>query len=147
MIFWVSSPVSLIDWEVFHRLVSCPVFFPSFPIIGLEGFSIATWTFETHQLLYGARMFSMVSRFSSPVSFIGLGGFLLSSHLLLTISRSTELVSKERGNYNNVISERRVPKVEVTWQQSSKTSHWSVWPLLYRLTQSSSHSEPRFLLN
>ena len=37
-------------------------------IIGLGGFWPTTWSFETHQLLYRARIFSLVSRFSSPIS-------------------------------------------------------------------------------
>ena len=32
MIFRFSSPVPLIGWEVFHRLISCPVFLLSSPL-------------------------------------------------------------------------------------------------------------------
>ena len=38
MIFQFSSPVHLIGWEVFHQLIPYPVFFLSFPIVGLGGF-------------------------------------------------------------------------------------------------------------
>ena len=58
--------------------------------------------FETHQLPYGARMFSVVSRFSSLVSLIGLGGFSPGSHFFSTIPCSTELAFEEGGNCNNV---------------------------------------------
>ena len=47
-------------------------------------------------------MFSVVSRFSSPVSHIGLGGYSPSSHSPSTIPRSIELASKEGSNCNNV---------------------------------------------
>ena len=44
-------------------------FSSQFSVIGLRSFSPAIWSFfKTHQLLYGARMFSLVSRFSSPFS-------------------------------------------------------------------------------
>ena len=48
-------------------------------------------------------MFLVVSRFSSPVSFIELGGFLPGSHFFFQqLPRSAELASKERGNCNNI---------------------------------------------
>ena len=51
-----------INWSFFG-------FPPQSPIIGLESFSPATWSsFEIHQFPYGARMFSLVSRFSFVVS-------------------------------------------------------------------------------
>ena len=40
-------------------------------------------------------------------------------------------------------SKRRVPEAEVMWQQSSRTSPWSVWLLPQRLIESGSHLEPR----
>ena len=46
----VFLPVPLISWEVFYRLILCPVFLLSLPISGLGGFSPATWPLETHQL-------------------------------------------------------------------------------------------------
>ena len=64
--------------EVFYQLNPYPVFFFSLSIIGLRDFSPAIWFSETHQLPYGARMFSVVSWFSSSVFFIGLRDFLLS---------------------------------------------------------------------
>ena len=110
--FFFPSPLLVgrffIDWS-FVRFTS-PVF-----LIRWGGFSSVIWPFETYQLLYGARMFSVVSQFSFPVFFIGLGGFLLGSHFFLTIPRSTKLVSKEKGNCNNVTLERRVFEAEVTW--------------------------------
>ena len=75
MIFRFSSAVPLLVWEVFYRLISCPVFLLSLPIIRLGGFSPATWLFEIHQLPYGARIFSVVSRFFSSIFLIRLGGF------------------------------------------------------------------------
>ena len=47
-------------------------------------------------------MFSVVSRLSSPVFLIGLGGFSPSSHSSSTIPYSAELASKEGSNCNNV---------------------------------------------
>ena len=55
-------------------------------------------------------MFLVVFRFSSPAFLIRLRGFLPSSHFPLTISPSTELVSKEKGNCNNVTLKAKVPK-------------------------------------
>ena len=63
-----------------------------------------TWPFETHQLRYGARIISVISRFSSPASLIRLGGFWPSPHFSSTIPRSIELASKEEDNCNNVTS-------------------------------------------
>ena len=102
MIFQFFFPVSLIGWEVFYWLISYPIFLFSLPIIGLEGFSPATWIFETHQLSYGARIFLVVSWFSFSTSLIKLGGFSPGSHFSLTILYSIELTSKEGGNCNNV---------------------------------------------
>ena len=109
-------------WEVFYQSIPHPIFLLSLPIIRLGGFTPATGPFETHQLPYGARIFSVVSRFSSPVSFIGLGGFspgfhsrfpfkvpiqdshsrFFSKFSFNKIPRSAELASKEGGNCNNV---------------------------------------------
>ena len=92
-------------------------FFPQFPT-GLGGFSLATWSFETYQLSHGARMFSLVTRFSFSV-FHHLGWEVFhqvpiqGSHLrfpfkvpfkvtLQQIPRSAELASEERGNFNNL---------------------------------------------
>ena len=90
--------------EVFHQLIFCPVFFLSFLIIGLEGFLSAIWLLETYQLSYRARMFLVVFRFSSPVSFIKLGDFLPGFHSSSssTILCLVEFASKKRGNCNNV---------------------------------------------
>ena len=85
----------IIDWS----LSSFP---PQF-LTGLRAFSLVTWLFETYQLPYGARMFSMVSRFSFPASFIR-WGFSPSPHFTSTILRSMELASKEEDNYNDMTS-------------------------------------------
>ena len=61
-----------------------------------------TWPFATHQLFYGARMFLVVFRFFSPVSLIRLRAFSLGSHFFSMIPCSTELVSKEGSNCNNM---------------------------------------------
>ena len=53
-------------------------------------------------------MFSMVSRFSSSVSFISLEGFLLGSHSVSTIPYSTELASKKGGNCKHVTLRAKV---------------------------------------
>ena len=103
--FLVFLPIPLIGWEVFHQLISCPVFLLSLPIIGLRGFLPATWPFEIYQLPYGTTMFSVVSRSSSLVSLIRLEGFSPGSHFLSTIPCSMELVSEERSNCNNVTLE------------------------------------------
>ena len=95
-------------------MIPCPVFLLSLLIIRLESFSAATWPFETHQLPYGARMFSVILRFSFSVSLIGLGGFSPGFHSrfpfqvpfevpLQQILRSAKLASKKGGNCNNVI--------------------------------------------
>ena len=102
MIFWFSFPIPLISWEVFYWLISCLVFFFSLPIIGLGGFSPMTWPFKTHKLPYGARIFSVVFRFSSLASLIRLEGFSPGPFFPLTIPRLTELMSKEGDNYNNM---------------------------------------------
>ena len=47
-----------INW--FPYPVSSPI-----SLIGLGGFSPVTWSFETHQLSYKARIFSLVSRYLS----------------------------------------------------------------------------------
>ena len=68
----------------------------------LASFSLATWFFETHQFFYAARIFLVVFWFSSSVFFIGLGGFSPGFHFSSMIPRSTEFVSEEKGNCNNV---------------------------------------------
>ena len=143
MIFWFSSPVSFIIWEVFHQLILCPVFLPSLFIIGLGDFSPATWPFETHQLPYGARMLSVVFRFSSLVSLIGLRGFLPDLHFPLTIPRSTELASKEGGNCNNVTLRAESFRSGSHVTTIIQTSPWSVWLPPQCLIEFGSHSEPR----
>ena len=93
-------PVFSLGWKVFSLMISTLMIFrfsprpshrlgafslidplsgfpPEFPT-GLGRFSPATWPFETHQLPHGARIFSVVSWFSSLASFISLGGFSLS---------------------------------------------------------------------
>ena len=80
MILWFSSYIFSSSLEVFHWLISLSDFPPQFPITRLGGFSPATWSFETHQLPYGASIFSLVSRFFSSVSLIEFGGFSLGSH-------------------------------------------------------------------
>ena len=54
-----------------------------------------------------------------------------------------ELTSKEKGNCNNVTLERKVLKVEVIWQQSSRTSTWSLWLSPQRFIEFGSYLEPR----
>ena len=61
--WWPSINISfssIINWFLsgFH---------PQSPVIRLGGFSPAIWLFKTHQLSYGARIFSLVSRFFSIV--------------------------------------------------------------------------------
>ena len=77
------------------------VFFSSLPIIRFGGFSLATWLFETHQLPYGARMFSVIFQFSSQVSLIELEGFFIKFSFFLMIPYLAELPSEEWGNCNN----------------------------------------------
>ena len=49
--------------EIFHWLILLSGFPPQFPITGLGGFLSVTWSFETHQLSYRARIFSFFSGF------------------------------------------------------------------------------------
>ena len=100
--FFSPDPSWLGGFSLIDPLSGFP---PQFFLIGLRGFSLATRSFETHQLSYGARMFSIVSQFSSPVFLIGLEGFSPDSYLsfLSTILYLAELTSEERGNCNNVI--------------------------------------------
>ena len=93
IIFRFSFPVPLISWEVFYRLISCPVLLLSLSIIGLGGFSPVTWPFGTYQLTYEARIFSMIFRCSSPVFLIGLGGFSWGSHLESWVSFLTYVLN------------------------------------------------------
>ena len=107
---------------------------PQFPN-GLRSFLPTTWPFEIYQLSYKTRMFSVVSRFSSPVSLIGLRGFSPGFHLrflfkvlfeipLQQISHSAEIASEEGGNCNNVTF-----GVEVMWQLLTIASSHPVWLL------------------
>ena len=98
LVFFPSPPYCLEGFLLIDLLSDFP---PQFPI-RLGGFASATWPFETHQLLYGAKLFSVVSRFSFPVFIIGLGSFSLGFYFFLTISCSTKLASKEGGNCNNM---------------------------------------------
>ena len=147
MIFRFSSPVLLTGWEVFHQLILCPVFLLSLPIIGLGGFSPATWSFETHQLSCKARMFLLVSQFSSSVSLIGFGGFLPGSHSKFPFkvpfqgSHSTFFLKFRFNKFHAqrslrlkreaiVItwpSERKAFEAEVMWQLPTTTSIHPVW--------------------
>ena len=85
----------LFIFRVFLLIDSLSGFPPQSPVIGLGGFSLATWSFETHQLLYGARMFSLVSPFSSSVSqWVERFFTKLHSYLHLYIWRSSRLRGK-----------------------------------------------------
>ena len=66
---------------------------PQSPVIGLGSFSPAAWLFKTHQLLYRARMFSLVSRFSFSVS-QGVGRFFTKLHSYPYVWRSLRLRGK-----------------------------------------------------
>ena len=94
--------------EVFHQLIFLSDFLFQSLITGLKGFSIAIWFFETHQLFYGARMFSLVFRLSSSVSLIGFGSFLPSSNSRFfpnrQVPRSAKLTSKKKGNCNIMVT-------------------------------------------
>ena len=119
----VFLPIPLIGWELFHRLIHCPVFLFSLPINGLEGFSPATWSFETYQLPYGARMFSVAPRFSSSVSLIGLGGFspgFYSSLQHFHAQRSSHPKTEAIVITWPSEPERKASKADITWQQSSR---------------------------
>ena len=115
MIFWFSSSVPtglggfssilicrffpFVYYHLFQGFFSSidllSGFPPQSPVIGLGGFSPATWSFETHQLPYGARMFSLVSRFSSPVSqWVGRFFTKLHSYLHLHVRWSSCLRGK-----------------------------------------------------
>ena len=95
MIFRFSSHISSSSSRDFSSIDSF-VRFPS-PVflIGLGGFSPVTWSFKTHQLFYGVKMFSLVSRFSSPVShWVGRVFTKLHSYLHLYVRRSSCLRGK-----------------------------------------------------
>ena len=102
-IFWFFSHISSSSFGSFSLIDHLSGFIPQFST-GLGGFSSATWLFKTYQLLYGARMFLVVSQFSSSVFFIRLGGFSPGSHSSLQwFPHSAELASKGGDNCNNVI--------------------------------------------
>ena len=54
------SPSTIINWSLSD-------FPPKSPVIRLGGFSPVTWFCKIYQLFYGARIFSLVFRFSFPV--------------------------------------------------------------------------------
>ena len=106
---------------------------PQFPT-GLEGFSPAIWPLETHQLLYKAKMFSVVLRFCSSVSLIRLRGFSPSSHFPSMILCSMELTSEEDDNCNNVTS-KKFPK-----RKSYDNNHTKPHPGQFDLLRNASPS-------
>ena len=127
-----SFPVFSPGWKVFSLTISIlynlSVFLIGLTIIGLEGFSPVTWPSKTHQLPYGARMFSLAFRFSSHVSLIGFGDFSPGSHSSL---QSFHAQQSSRPKMEVILimwpsePEQKVAEAEVTWQQSSMTSLWS----------------------
>ena len=101
-------------------------------IIGLGDFSPATWSFETHQLPHGARIFSLVSRFSSSV-LTGLGNFLFKIPPQQTTTRSIEFASKKKGNCNVMVT-RPINHMTLARDQSHDLLIWS-----QHMTYESSH--------
>ena len=101
-VFFLEIPLGQ---EVFHQWPSINIF-PSiiidwflsdfslqFLVIGLGSFSPATWSFKTHQLPYKAKMLSLVSRFSSPVS-QWVERFFIKLHSYLHVWQSSRLRGK-----------------------------------------------------
>ena len=68
IIFWFFSHISSSSSGGFLLIDFLVRFSSPVSLIGLGDFLLATWSFETHQLPYGARMFSLVIRFSSLIS-------------------------------------------------------------------------------
>ena len=102
IIFWFSSHIFSSSFGGFLLIDPLSGFPPQFPT-GLGGFSSATWPFETYQLPYGTRIFSVVFRFSSPVFLIGLGSFASGSHSSFQwLSCSAEFALEKKGNCNNI---------------------------------------------
>ena len=149
--FPIQFSIGLGSFSLIDLLSDFPLEFST----GLGGFSPAIWPFETYQLPYKAKMFSMFFWFSSLVSLIGLGGFSLSSNLeflfkvLIQDSYSrfpfydfhSRFLSKLPFNRfhthrslrlkREVIviilsSEQRALKVEVMWQSLTTTSSYPV---------------------
>ena len=153
----VFLPHFLIEFGGFSSIDLLSGFPPQFST-RLGGFSPAIWSsFETYQLLYKARMFLLVTRFSFSVSHhldwevfhqVPIQGFhsrfafkvsIWGSHSRFSfkipfkvshqqISCSAELTSKEGGNCNNVTF-----GVEVMWELLTTTSPLLVWLSLWRL--------------
>ena len=125
--------------EVFHWLISVSGFPPQFPITKLGGFSLVTWSIETHQLLYRARMF-----FFSPVFLFNLshriGRFFNKFPLLNTrLPCSTELTSKKEGNCNVMVT-RLTNYLILICDHSHDLLIWS-WHVTFKL-----HSNIKSLL-
>ena len=106
----------------FSSINSLSGFPPQFPT-GLGGFSPATRPFKAHQLPYGAKMFPVASRFSFPVSLIGLGGCSPGPHSSLQYFHAQRSL---RPKMEAIVitwpsePERRAPEAKVTWRQSSR---------------------------
>ena len=117
--FLPHPPHRLGGFSLINPLSGFPPQFPN----GLGGFSPAIQPFETHQLPYGAKMFSVAPRFSSPVFFIGLGGFSPGSHSYLQrfYAQRSSRPKKEAIVITWLLEpERRASEAEVTWRQSSR---------------------------
>ena len=135
MIFWFSSPVFFIGWEVFYQLIFFSSIPPQSSITGLGGFSPVIWSFETHQLLYRARMFSLSPGFPLQV-FIRLGGFSPGFH------------SSTNNFYAQWSSRLRRKAIVMSWSQDLLItwsrhvtihmicSHPNTWPTNFILTSS-----------
>ena len=109
MISWFSSLSLLLIGRFFINWFFVRFSSSSLPIIGFWGFSIATWPFETHKLPYRVWIFSVIFRFFSTISLIGLEGFSSGSHSSLQwCLHSANLTSEGRGNCNNMTLEAGV---------------------------------------
>ena len=80
-IFRFSSYIFSSSFRSFSSIYLLSGVLSQFPIIRFRGFLLVIWSFfKAYQLFYGARIFLLVSKFFSLVSFIKLGGFLSSSY-------------------------------------------------------------------
>ena len=143
MSFWFFFHISSSSLEVFHRLIPLSGFSLQFPITSLGGYSSATLSFKTHQLFYVTRIFSLVSWFSSSVSFIGFKGFLPDFYSRFFLNRrflfSAELALKKEGNYNVMVT-RSTNHMISTRDHLHDLVTWS-WHMTYKL-----HSNIKSLL-
>ena len=121
MTFQFFSYISLSSSRNFSSIGFLSNFLLQFPT-EIRDFLLVTWSVETYQLPYWAKMFLLVSRFSSSIFFIGLRGFSPGFYLRFLLKFSfnkqllclIELTSKKKSHRNNVTFRAKATKAEVT---------------------------------